>query len=153
MSADDRTGLLRAEAARVLDAAMRATRTTNGCLGDACDVDEKRVRRWRSDDAADLEAAPPMTVLLGCSWEAFEHMVTSLRRVRVGLHGASTTKTPEQLLAAAIGAGGRVASVGGDVLADLVIEGVEEPAIIDALTESNVANTAVIDALKKRRER
>lgn len=150
MNSGDRTAHLRGEAARALDAAMRGTRTTNSALGDACGVDEKRVRRWRSDDTADLDAAPPVTALLGCSWETFELAVEQLRRARVAVHGPSTTKSRAQLGYALVAAKAKTIAVISDAASDGVIEPREEPAIEDALAEEGARASEFVAALRKR---
>ena len=55
---------VRTVAAHILDRAMRTAGVSNTELAKLCDVAESRVRRWRSDDEGDLEAQPPITVLL-----------------------------------------------------------------------------------------
>lgn len=150
MSANERTNRARRDAAQALDAALRTTRITNGALGALCGVDEKRVRRWRSDDAADLDAAPPITALVACDWALFEELVERVRAARVELHGPSTTKSKLQLALAVLGSDARVNSIVCEAASDGAIQPHEEPAILDALAESGARRTELVAAFAKR---
>lgn len=148
MSADERTGA-RAEAARVFDAAMRESGTKNNELG----VDEKRVRRWRSDDDADLEAAPPTTALLHGSWELFEAWVARARAARTELHGAPTHLTPEAALADAAMADSDVARESFAALADGHLSPTECPTVIAAKLRSEAKWAIALPVIRRREKR
>lgn len=146
MNSGDRTGRDRREAARAFDAAMRESGTKNSALG----VDESRVRRWRSDDAADLEAAPPTSALIGCSWEMFEAWVARVRAARSEIHGASTVQSVEALMFGALVADSDVQRVFCGALADGSVDPPEVPAALDALARSDAKRAELAAALRKR---
>lgn len=150
MTASARTERLRREAARALDAALRETDVTNAALGALVSVDERRVRRWRSDDEADLEAAPPMTVLLGCSWETFEACFARLRAARIELHGAAVVESVENQPLRVLVADAAVQSEIAGALADQVVQGHEVPGLLDRFASSSAVREQAIGLLRKR---
>lgn len=150
MSASERTDRLRGDAARVFDAALRETSTTNRVIGEASGVAETRVRRWRSDDDADLEAPPPTTALLGCSWELFEAWVARAREARTALHGASHALSVEALALRALAADGAFQQEIAAALSDGAIQPCEVPGLTDRLSASQQAREALVPALRRR---
>lgn len=150
MSTSDRTDDVRRAAARALNAAMIAVKTTNEDAGNCCGIVESRVRRWRSVDPKDLEAMPALGVLTGCSWELFEEIVARLREERLTLHGPSTALTPEAALAAASSADLEVASYSFVALSDGHASGPESARALELRAKSEAAWAVATPLLKQR---
>jgi hypothetical protein len=138
MSGTERTARLRAEASRVFDASLRDAGTTNRAVAEASCVAETRVRRWRSDDSADLDAPPPTTALLACSQELFDAWVARAREARTVLHGAPPAASTRELLLRVLHADGALQQE----IAAALERGVQPGAVPGLLSRSSASEQA-----------
>lgn len=82
----DRDGAKKA-ASRAFDRAVRASGYTNAQVGAMLGIDERLVRRMRSDDPADLGAVPSAAALILADHELGERFLAELLIERRKVHG------------------------------------------------------------------
>lgn len=116
-------------AARCFDRAVRACGYTNATVGALLELDEKRVRRLRSDDDADLDVVPSVADVLMADHALGEAFVRELRAERRRIHGEPSTVTVERQLAGVLVAASGLMAAGASALADGAVSGPERAAL------------------------
>ena len=140
------TRTLKVTAARCLDAAMRAVKLSNVELAVLVGCAESRVRRWRSDDDADLDAAPPLTVLLVAHPELATALLAEIHTAR-----GEDAQAAERTAIAYLRAESRVEAITLDALGDGIITAMEAPAILEELDRAEAAKAAFRTSLEAKR--
>lgn len=116
-------------AARIFDAAIRACGYTNERVGGQVDLDERRVRRLRSDDIGDLDVVPTLAHLIDADHALGEKMLAEIRTARLALHGTPPAVTIERRLAASMRSASELLGEGATVLEDGAVSNPERARI------------------------
>lgn len=86
----------KAMASRAFDRAIRATGRTNERVSQSLGIDNKRIRKLRSDDSDDLDAIPSAADIIMADAELGERFLSELKSERLRVHGKPPAVTLEQ---------------------------------------------------------